>query len=111
MIQALKDIDVSFFLWFNGKHNEFLDTVMYWASHKYFWIWFYVFLLALVFVKLGRKVLVVLPTVALLILFSDQSSGVIKRTVQRERPCHSKFLRDKVHLNPECGGKYGFVSS
>lgn len=110
-MQWLKDIDVSFFLWLNGKHNDFLDPVMYWASHKYFWTWFYLILLALVAIRLKKRTFLVLPAVALLILISDQSSGLVKKTVQRPRPCNNEYLRDKVHLNPGCGNSFGFVSS
>ncbi|MEW6469558.1 MAG: phosphatase PAP2 family protein [Bacteroidota bacterium] len=111
MTELLRNIDVSLFLWLNGKHNDLFDTVMYWASHKLFWIWFYVILLALVAVRLGKKTFLVLPAVALMILLSDQGSGLIKRSVQRKRPCHSEHLAGRVHVNGSCGGAYGFVSS
>jgi len=111
LIQWLKDIDVSLFLWFNEKHNDLFDAVMYWASHKYFWIWFYLILLVLVFVKVRKKIILVLPAVALMILMSDRTSGIIKESVQRPRPCHNIYLENKVHINKDCGGDFGFVSS
>ena len=111
LIQWLKDIDVSLFLWFNGKHNDFFDLLMFWVSHKYFWIWFYVILLAIVFIKLRKKIIIVLPAIALMILISDRTSGMIKESVQRPRPCHNKYLENRVHINKECGGNFGFVSS
>ena len=111
MIQSLKDIDVALFLWINGKHNDFFDSVMYWASDKFFWIWFYLILFVLVLLKLKKKTVLVLPMVALMILTSDQSSVRIKNSVQRVRPCHNETLKEKIHLNPECGGDFGFVSS
>ena len=111
MIQSLKDIDVALFLWINGKHNGFFDSVMYWASDKFFWIWFYLILFVLVLLKLKKKTVLVLPVVALMILISDRSSVMIKNSVQRVRPCHNEILKEKVHLNPDCGGDFGFVSS
>jgi len=52
-----------------------------------------------------------LSAIALMILISDRTSGMIKESVQRPRPCHNKYLENRVHINKECGGDFGFVSS
>lgn len=113
LIEIAKSWDTALFLFLNGFHNDFWDTVMYWASDKYFWIPFYALLLILIGVKLKWKtLLVILPLIALLILLSDQGSVLLKNLFQRYRPCHNFLIQDIVHtLNGKCGGQYGFISS
>jgi len=113
LIEKAASWDTDLFLLLNGFHNDFWDTVMYWASDKYFWVPFYAILLVLIGVKLKWKnLLVILPLIALLILLSDQGSVLLKNLFQRYRPCHNFMIQDIVHtLNGKCGGQYGFVSS
>ena len=113
LIEKVASWDTALFLFLNGFHNDFWDTVMYWVSDKYFWAPFYALLLILIGVKLKWKtLLVILPLIALLILFSDQGSVFLKNLFQRYRPCHNYLIQDIVHtLNGKCGGQYGFVSS
>jgi len=56
IINSLKDFDTQLFLFFNGKHNSFFDTIMLWASHKLVWIPLYAFLFYLVYKHFGKKV-------------------------------------------------------
>lgn len=112
MIQTLKNWDTQLFLFLNSKHNSFFDTVMFWASHRYFWIPLYAFFLYLVIRHFGKKAVLVAVAAALLILLSDQiSTRAFKKVVQRYRPCHNLVLQSQVHLNGGCGGTYGFISS
>ena len=113
LIEIAKSWDIDLFLLLNGFHNDFWDTVMYWASEKYFWVPFYALLLVLIGIKLRWKtLLVILPLIVLLILLSDQGSVFLKNFFQRYRPCHNLVIQDIVHtLNGKCGGQYGFVSS
>ena len=113
LIEIAKSWDTDLFLLLNGFHNAFWDTVMYWASEKYFWVPFYALLLVFIGVKLNWKtLLVILPLIALSILLSDQGSVLLKNFFQRYRPCHNLMIQDIVHtLNGKCGGQYGFVSS
>lgn len=118
-MESLKQLDTSIFFWFNSKHNSFFDTVMYWASHDYFWIWLYLIFLGFVFTVYKRRTLIILPIVALMVVVSDQSANVLKKSVGRYRPSHNLAIQEQVHLNPHVitatndgrGGKYGFVSS
>ncbi len=112
MIEALKEIDRDWFLALNGAHTPFWDSVMYWASHKWVWVPLYVILFILVFIQYRRRTGLVMVFTALLILCTDQSANLFKNNlVQRYRPCHNYDLKDHIHVNGDCGGKYGFVSS
>ncbi|MES2591758.1 MAG: phosphatase PAP2 family protein [Bacteroidota bacterium] len=113
LISTIKDIDTQLFLLINSKHNAFFDVVMYWASHKLFWIPFYLFLFYLAYKQVGKKIWLVALAAILLILLSDQISvHAFKNVFLRLRPCHNLLIQAKVHLlNGHCGGAYGFVSS
>lgn len=113
MIDLLKDIDISIFLFFNSHHTPFMDSVMSTVANKFVWIPLYILLLFMVWRKKKNKTWLVVLFIALLIVLSDQISvHLFKETFQRYRPCHNLLLRNQVHLiNGECGGLYGFVSS
>ena len=113
ILSWLSEADTNLFLALNGMHSDFFDTVMYWVSNRWIWIPFY----ALIFFRLMRidrkNIFRILIAAVLLITVSDQlSSGVIKKSVERPRPCHEAAIAEQVHLVKNyCGGKFGFVSS
>ncbi len=111
-IQSIKEIDTNLFLYLNSKHNLFFDVVMYWASHKYFWIPLYVILLLLVYKYFGKKTLLIAGFAIISFALSDQiSTRAFKKKFLRYRPCHNMEIQSQVHVNGGCGGQYGFVSS
>ncbi len=112
IVNSIKEIDTQLFLFLNSKHNAFFDVVMFWASHRYFWIPLYIFFFYLVFRYFGKKVVLVALAAILLIVLSDQISvHAFKNVFLRYRPCHNLLLQAQVHLNDGCGGTYGFISS
>ena len=111
-ITSIKEIDTELFLFLNSKHNSFFDVVMFWASHRYFWIPLYAFFLFLAYKHFGKKLWLVVLAAVLLIVLSDQISvHAFKHVFLRYRPCHNLILQAQVHLNDGCGGTYGFISS
>lgn len=113
MIEHLKSIDKEIFVLINGMHNSFFDEVMYWVSHKFFWIPFYVLLLYLIIKNFKKQAWLIVLCIALLTVLTDQISvHLFKNIFLRYRPCHNTELQNIVHLlNNHCGGMYGFVSS
>ena len=113
MLDQLKNLDTTLFLFLNSKHNSFFDVIMYWASNTWIWVPLYAFLLYLLIKAFGRKSILLILLCAIMITLSDQlSSSLIKNLVMRPRPCHEALLQDKIHLvNGECGGEFGFISS
>ena len=113
MIELLKNIDTRLFLFFNGNHTPFMDTVMGLATDKFTWIPLYLLILFFVWRKSKSRAWLVVLSVAILITLSDQVSvQLFKETFQRYRPCHNLLLQGQVHLiDGKCGGPYGFVSS
>ncbi|MCD4745710.1 MAG: phosphatase PAP2 family protein [Bacteroidales bacterium] len=112
MLEILNSFDTDLFLFLNGKHNSFLDFIMYWASDKLIWLPFYIFLLYLLIRNYKKQTFLILIFIAVLIFFSDQISVFLKEYVQRLRPTHEPLISNSVHIVKDyIGGKYGFVSS
>jgi undecaprenyl-diphosphatase len=112
LISTLKKLDTEIFLFLNSKHTPFLDTVMSLASGKLTWLPLYAFLLFLVFKFVGKRIWLVALSAAVVILLSDQLSvHLFKNVFLRYRPCHNLDINGIMHLNGNCGGMYGFVSS
>ncbi len=113
MLEKIKQLDTELFLYLNGKHNDFFDIIMYWASDKLFWIPFYVLIIFLLIREYKKQSIYILISIGILITLCDQiASHLIKNTVKRLRPSHEIFLEGIIHLSKAGpGGQYGFVSS
>ena len=112
-LEKIEELDTALFLFINGKHHPYIDVLMALVSHKLFWIPLYALMLLFLAKKLGwKRLLVVIPVVALMILATDQVSvHLFKNVFQRYRPCYNENIKHLVHLVNGCGGQYGFVSS
>ncbi len=92
--------------------NSFFDVILPLFREKLFWAPFYVFLLTYALVNLHKKrwffIGMLLMTVALADL---TSSELIKKTVQRPRPCQTMADIPDMHLLAHCGSGYSFTSS
>jgi undecaprenyl-diphosphatase len=111
-INSIKSIDTQLFLFLNGKHNAFFDFIMYWASNKLVWIPLYLVFLFLSYKHVGKRLWLVVLAVLVLIVLSDQISNQgFKNNFKRYRPCQNLVIQSQVHVNGNCGGTYGFVSS
>ncbi len=112
MIEALNEFDRSLMLELNSHYTPLLDEAMYWVSHKFFWIPFYLVLVGLIVRKNGWNTVYVLIAIALVITFADRfTSGFMKPFFERPRPCHDPEIGHLIHTFNKCGGKYGFASS
>jgi undecaprenyl-diphosphatase len=112
-MNEINKIDTQLFLYLNGIHNSFFDSIMYWASDKLFWIPFYLFIVIIIIREYRKKSVYVLVTIGLLITLCDQTaSNLIKNTVKRLRPSHEPALQNLIHLSEAGpGGQFGFISS
>lgn len=113
MLEFLENIDEKLFLFLNGIHSSFFDTLMYYVSSKTFWIPLYLFFVYLLYKVYGKKFWIPLLIIILTIAAADFTSVYFfKNIFQRLRPCHNPDLINVVHLvNNHCGGQYSFVSS
>lgn len=112
MIEFIKNIDTALFLAINKLNHPFADVIMGFISHKYTWIPLYVLLAFFIYKSYQKKIILIIPVVALLIFATDQISvHCFKEVFQRYRPCHNELIKNQIHLVNGCGGQYGFVSS
>lgn len=90
MIETLTSLDNQILLFFNGNHTPLLDEFMSLVTGKWIWIPFYVYLIDLLFKKLGpRKAAYALLAVTLAIVMADQiCASVIRPWAGRLRPCN-----------------------
>lgn len=109
--------DQQLFFFMNNKcHVAWLNNVMpYWRS-MYLWIPLYVFFITFIVEKYGKNGWIYLLALALTVTISDTvSSKIIKKSVQRTRPCNdiSRLLErgHEVKLLVPCGSGYSFPSS
>lgn len=92
--------------------TDWLDALMPVWRNKFFWLPFYIFLISFLLINFGKKggflLLFALGTIAV----SDTlSSQVVKKNVQRVRPCNDPQMSEVVDLKVKCGGGYSYTSS
>lgn len=109
--QKILDFDTQTFLFLNGFHNSFWDTIMLMVTRKETWLPFYLIILYFIIKKYRSKSILIVIFLALTVVASDQLSVLIKETVQRLRPVYNPAIEHLVHNVLRKGGNYGFVSS
>ena len=112
-MEELIQLDKEAMVWLNSWHSSGWDVVMYWVSHKLFWIPLYAFLLGWLIWKEKWQAVYSLVALGLTIALADRfTSGFMKPYFARPRPCHDEAIGHLIHLvENHCGGKYGFASS
>lgn len=109
--------DTNLFLFLNGIHSAWADRFFYIISQIWTWLPLYLLILALLIRKWRRRAWVVVPLFFLMILLTDQTCNLIKKSVKRPRPSHTEAIIDEVHLvqkpdgNYYYGGLYGYPSA
>ncbi len=112
MLEFLNNLDISILLWVNHHASPFLDQLMLFASAKFTWIPFYLFIIFLLAKKYKLKTILILVFVALTVTLTDQTSvHLFKNVFLRLRPCHQPDILAQLRMIKGCGGQYGFVSS
>ncbi len=113
MWEELIHHDRELFLFLNNLGNPTWDGFWMFVTNKFSAIPLYLALLLLTYRQFGlKKLVVVLVTVALMILVTDQLSNFFKYGIQRLRPCYDPDLNGFVRLvKNSCGGKFGYFSA
>lgn len=112
MLETVKSIDESLFLFLNAQHNSFFDPLMWLFSEKFYWVPLYAWFLWLLYKRYPKHYWTVLVAIILMIVASDQLCNLAKDNVMRLRPSQEPHLYSLVHiLNNYRGGMYGFYSS
>ena len=112
MIESILEADQQFFLWLNSFYADWLDPIMYRITNKYTWFPVYAVLVIGIIIKYGWEGVRIVLVLAIIVAACDQlTSGFMKPTFERLRPCHNPAIANIVHLVKSCGGQYGFASS
>ena len=110
-MEALLSFDESLFSLINsGLSNELFDTLLVPLRHKLTWIPLYLFILVFIGVNFGNLKGIAIIGLLLTVALSDtMSSKIIKKSVQRTRPCHIEELAPVKRI--PCSPGYSFTSS
>lgn len=112
MTELIK-LDKALFLYLNKLGSTGWDGFWIFLSERTYWIPFYILLLYLVYRSFGtKKTLLILLLTLLMILVTDQLTGIIKGIVQRPRPCFTPEF-DGIMRGVACAdrGRFGFTSA
>jgi len=93
--------------------NQVFDLVLPILREKLIWIPFYLAIIIWAFFKMSYRSasLFILSIIILVSLADFISSQVIKKTVQRERPCQLAHMPSTDYELVPCGGGFSFPSS
>ncbi len=114
MLRILQQFDFQAMIFFNRKlENPVFDTIMPWLRESIFWAPLYLYLIAWGLMNLGKKGMWWVAWAILTVALSDQvSSGIIKKSVARLRPCSDPDVFPYITLRLEhCSGAFSFTSS
>lgn len=109
---SLIELDHSLFYLINTQlANTFFDWLMPVWRNKYFWLPAYLFIILFAAFNYGKKsywfILFLLVTVGTADFIS---SHIVKKTIQRTRPCNDTNI-DEIRSLVRCGSGYSFTSS
>ena len=112
MIENLLNLDREFLIYLNNLGSNNWDFVWLILTDKLTYTPFFLLIIYFIFKNFSiKQSLFILLSIALLILFTDQFTNLVKDYFQRLRPCRDDtlnlFLRS---IDVRCG-KYGFFSA
>lgn len=90
MLENLLALDVQLLVYLNGLGSEAYDGLWLFITKQTNWTPLFLILLYIIYTKVGiKQTLYILLAIAVLILITDQSTNLMKYTVQRLRPCNN----------------------
>jgi undecaprenyl-diphosphatase len=113
LLEILQRWDASLFFWINqGWSSGFLDALLPVLRERLVWAPFYIFILVFSLLNYGKKGWLYIGVLLLCFAAADfTSSQILKKQVQRLRPCNDPALVAQVQLRVPCGSGYSFTSS
>ncbi|QNL20756.1 phosphatase PAP2 family protein [Hyphobacterium sp. CCMP332] len=112
MLEILIEWDKQLFFFINSHNSPFWDAFMKFMSDKGSWYILYAIIIAFLIYSYKKHIWLPAIMIGLTILIADQtSSGFLKPTVERHRPCKDPEIGEMVRTPGGCGGLYGFTSS
>jgi undecaprenyl-diphosphatase len=99
MMDKILSLDEHLFVFLNGLGSESYDGLWLILTKQTSWIPLFLFLLYLIFKKLGAKqALYLVLFVAVLIVLTDQTANLFKNGFQRLRPCNNPEINSFIRI-------------
>jgi undecaprenyl-diphosphatase len=99
MLEKILSLDTQLFIYLNSLGSETYDGLWLIITKQLNWIPFFLFLLYLIYTKLGLKqTLYLMLFVAALITATDQITNLFKYTFQRARPCNNPEINTFIRI-------------
>jgi len=110
MLEKILSIDTELFIFLNSLGSERYDALWLLITKQTSWIPLFLFLLYLIFNKLGTKqTLYLMLFVAILLVFTDQIANLFKNGIQRLRPCNNPEINTFIRI-VQSRSSFGFFS-
>ncbi|MEN9981757.1 MAG: hypothetical protein RL542_1544 [Bacteroidota bacterium] len=99
MLDKVIALDTQLFVYLNGLGSETYDSFWLFITKQSHWTPYFLVLLYLVYKKIGTKpTLLVLLSVTLLLLATDQTCNLFKYSFQRLRPCNNPEINSFIRI-------------
>ena len=112
MLDKLLDLDTELFVFLNGLGSPAWDGLWLAITAKLTFVPLYALLLFLIYRKFGWKaLLIIMVSITFMILFTDQTTNLVKRSVHRFRPCACDEIKDFIRfIADRCSTNRSFFS-
>ncbi len=114
ILEKIQQLDTTGLVFVNRTlANPVFDAILPWMRESILWIPFYLYLISWGLMNMGKRKWWWVFSAILSVAISDQiSSGFIKNTVQRIRPCRDPEVLPQILLRIDhCSGAFSFTSS
>jgi len=113
MFDQLINLDIRLFLWLNGHHTPFWDSVMWFISGRNEWIPVYIIFATYIIYRYKWRSIFIIIAIVLAATLADQLAvHLFKNVIQRFRPTYNPAIQNLVHtVNDYRGGSFGFISN
>ncbi len=113
MLDSLVALDKIWFLWINNSlANPVFDLLLPLFRNAVNWIPLYITVIFFLVKRFKYRAFLIFLLLGITVIATDQlSSSLVKKSVQRLRPCNDNSFNQEVRLLVHCGSGYSFTSS
>ncbi|SHF98805.1 undecaprenyl-diphosphatase [Flavobacterium fluvii] len=110
MLDKIVSLDQKLFVYLNSLGSETYDGLWLMITKQYNWIPLFLFLLYIIYKKVGGKqTLYLILFVAILLVLTDQTANLFKNGFQRLRPCNNPEINSFIRI-VQSRSSFGFFS-
>ncbi|HEY6142864.1 MAG TPA: phosphatase PAP2 family protein [Flavobacterium sp.] len=99
MLDKIQSLDTQLFVYLNSLGSEKYDALWLIITKQFSWIPLFLLLLYVIYKKIGRKqTLFLILFVAIMLVFTDQITNLVKNGFQRLRPCNNPEINSFIRI-------------